>query len=81
MKNKGMIVFFIVMIYLIILLFNSIGLIFSTDNDSSSSQYKQKLTLESAYDKDKKGQTLTKQEQRELDSYREWEKKTYGNNL
>ena len=70
----------IIAIILIIIFIFFLSMVFTSDSGSSK-KYDQKETLENAYNKSMNGQTLTKQEQRELDSYREWEKKTYGNNL
>lgn len=72
----------IIAIVLIIIFIIFVVLVFSAGSGSSSNtKYDQRKTLYDAYDKSKKGQTLTQQEQRELDSYRKWEKKNYGDNI
>lgn len=68
----------IIIIVAVIILFISF---ISSTGSSNNKLYDQKKTLQNAYDKSKNGQTLTKQEQRELDSYRKWEKENYGNNI
>ena len=40
----------------------------------SNDSYNQKETLERAYEKSQNGAPLTKQEERELESFRKWEK-------
>lgn len=71
----------IVAVLLIIIFVVFLIMVFSSGGSGSSTSYNQKATLYDAYEKSNKGQTLTKREKDELDSYRKWEKKTYGNNI
>lgn len=71
------VILIIVFIIFAIVVFSSSG----NSNTGSSTRYDQERTLKDAYNKSKNGDTLTEREQRELDSYRKWEKKTYGNNI
>lgn len=71
----------IVVVVLIIIFIVFVIMLFSSGGSGSSTSYDQRGTLFNAYDKSNKGQTLTKREKDELDSYRKWEKKTYGNNI
>lgn len=48
-----------------------------SNSNSSSGKYKQKDALEKAFDKTLKGEELSPTEQRELDSYKQWEWKQY----
>ena len=77
-ERGGIITIVIIIIFIIfaIIVFSSSG-----DGSSSSTSYNQRRTLQNAYNKSKNGEILTEREQKELDSYRKWEKKTYGNNI
>lgn len=72
-NNIGILVFVGICILVVLLLVST----FSGNGSSTKSQSNYEKSLYDAYDKKKNGETLTKEEQRAWDDYKEWERKNY----
>lgn len=72
-NNIGIFVFIVICILLVLVFVST----FNGNGSSTKSQSNYEKSLYDAYDKKKNGGTLTKEEQRAWDDYKEWERKNY----